>query len=107
MLVLVTMRRWSTLLVVVAAASSLLGALPAAGKRVTPSTASIVVPRVVGMRMDAATRTLKARGFRVFLNCGAGYDCTATHQLYVSAQAPRAGARFPARTVITIYGALR
>ncbi len=84
-----------------------LTALPAGGTTHAQSAMNLVVPKVVGMRLDLATKKLRANGFRVFQNCGAGYDCTATKELWVSAQAPRGGTRFPVRTVITIYAALK
>jgi beta-lactam-binding protein with PASTA domain len=96
----------ATLAVLAAACALSLSSLAAAAPTAR-SAASGVVPKVVGMRLDTATKALKAKGFRVVQNCGSGYDCLAPKQLWVQAQAPHAGRRFPARTVITIYAALK
>jgi hypothetical protein len=69
--------------------------------------ARVVVPRVVGMRMDRATRTLKSRGLRVNEECSGTFGCWVKANWWICAQTPRAGSRLRRYAVVVIYGERR
>ena len=70
-------------------------------------TAKVVVPNVVGLRMDQATRTLRARGLRVNEECSGIFGCIVKSRWWVCAQSPRAGRAVPKYSVIVIYAERR
>ena len=69
--------------------------------------ARVVVPRVVGMRMDRATRTLRSVGLRVNEECSGLIGCIVKSQWWVCAQDPRPGTRLRRYSVVVIYGERR
>ena len=69
--------------------------------------AAVVVPNVVGMRMDRATRTLRTRGLRVNEECSGLFGCVVKSQWWVCHQSPRAGKRVRRYDVVVIYGERR
>jgi PASTA domain len=69
--------------------------------------ARVVVPKVVGMRMDQATRTLKQRGLRVNEECSGLFGCIVKSRWWVCTQSPRAGRRVPRYSVVVIYAERR
>ena len=71
------------------------------------STARVVVPRVVGMRMDRATRTLHSRGLRVNEECSGLFGCIVKSNWWVCKQAPRPGTRVRPYRVVVIYAERR
>ena len=70
-------------------------------------TARVVVPSVVGMRMDRATRTLHDRGLRVNEECSGLFGCIVKSRWWVCHQSPRAGTRLPRYRVVVIYAERR
>jgi beta-lactam-binding protein with PASTA domain len=73
----------------------------------TRTAAQVVVPSVVGMRMDMATRTLHARGLRVNEECSGLFGCIVKSQWWVCSQTPRPGARLAQYRVVVIYAERR
>jgi beta-lactam-binding protein with PASTA domain len=69
--------------------------------------ASVVVPSVVGMRMDRATRTLHSRGLRVNEECSGPVGCIVKSRWWVCNQSPRAGKRVRRFSVVVIYAERR
>jgi hypothetical protein len=69
--------------------------------------ARVVVPRVVGMRMDRATRTLKSRGLRVNEECNGLFGCIVKSQWWICHQNPRPGTKVRRYRVVVIYGERR
>lgn len=69
--------------------------------------ARVVVPNVVGMRMDRATRTLKQRGLRVNEECSGLFGCIVKSRWWVCTQSPRAGRRLAKYSVVVIYAERR
>jgi beta-lactam-binding protein with PASTA domain len=92
--------------VVVAAAAGFADGRSATAPITTP-TASIVVPNVVGMRMDRATRTLRQRGLRVNEECSGLFGCIVKSQWWVCHQSPRPGKRLQRYSVVVIYAERR
>ena len=74
---------------------------------VTTPAATVVVPNVVGMRMDRATRTLRQRGLRVNEECSGRFGCIVKSQWWVCQQSPRAGKRLRQYAVVVIYAERR
>jgi beta-lactam-binding protein with PASTA domain len=89
--------------VLVAAGATATSAVSAA----EPAAAKVVVPNVVGMRMDRATRTLQGRGLRVNEECSGLMGCWVKSRWWVCEQSPRAGARLARYRVVVIYGERR
>ena len=73
----------------------------------TTAEASVVVPRVIGYRLDRATRTLKSRGLRVNEECGGLFGCVVKARWWVCFQSPRAGRRVPKYFVVVVYAERR
>jgi hypothetical protein len=71
------------------------------------SAARVVVPRVVGMRMDRATRTLHNRRLRVNEECSGLFGCVVKANWWICHQSPRAGKRVRAYSVVVTYGERR
>lgn len=69
--------------------------------------ASVVVPNVVGMRMDRATRTLHDRGLRVNEECSGLFGCIVKSGWWVCSQTPRGGSRLAKYQVVVIYAERR
>ena len=102
------LRRWfGVLLIVVAIGSAGAAAALAGGKESSGQTASIVMPNVVGFRMDRATRTLRDRGLRVNEECSGLFGCIVKSRWWVCAQSPRAGRRVSKYSVVVIYAERR
>jgi PASTA domain-containing protein len=95
-------------IVIVAVSAAVLVLAPNSGatKR-GPRIATVVVPNVVGMRMDRATRTLKSRGLRVNEECSGLFGCWVKSRWWICAQSPRAGRRLRRYAVVVIYGERR
>jgi hypothetical protein len=70
-------------------------------------TARVVVPNVVGLRMDQATRTLQARGLRVNEECSGIFGCIVKSRWWVCTQTPTAGRKLPKYSVVVIYAERR
>ena len=81
-------------------------ASPATGASGT-SAARVVVPRVVGMRMDRATRTLHNRRLRVNEECSGLFGCIVKSNWWVCHQAPRPGTRVRHYRIVVIYAERR
>jgi hypothetical protein len=69
--------------------------------------ARVVVPRVVGFRMDQATRTLHLRGLRVNEECSGVFGCIVKSRWWVCQQSPRAGKRVSRFSTVVIYAERR
>jgi PASTA domain len=80
--------------------------LQATGSSATQA-ARVVVPRVVGMRMDRATRTLQSRGLRVNEECSGLFGCIVKSRWWVCHQTPRPGTRLRRYRVVVIYAERR
>ncbi|MEJ7569633.1 MAG: PASTA domain-containing protein [Gaiellaceae bacterium] len=72
-----------------------------------PAAATVIVPNVVGMRMDRATRTLRSAGLRVNEECSGLFGCIVKSQWWVCSQTPRRGARLARYRVVVIYAERR
>ena len=72
-----------------------------------PQAVAVVVPNVVGMRMDRATRTLQLSGLRVNEECSGLFGCIVKSQWWVCSQTPRRGARLARYRVVVIYAERR
>ena len=68
------------------------------------ATARVVVPDVVGLRMDRATRALHQRGLRVNEECTGLFGCIVKARWWICSQSPRAGTRVVKYRVVVIYG---
>lgn len=79
----------------------------AASSKPSIQTARVVVPNVVGFRMDRATRTLHSRGLRVNEECSGVFGCIIKSRWWICHQSPRAGRRVPRYSVVVIYGERR
>ena len=90
-------------------ASTAVAAQPISGGGSTPAVqaASVVVPRVVGFRMDRATRTLHLRGLRVNEECSGVFGCIVKSRWWVCHQSPRAGKRVSRSSTVVIYAERR
>ena len=89
------------------AAALTLGFARASSATPTLLASRVVVPRVVGMRMDRATRTLNSRGLRVNEECSGLLGCIVKSRWWVCTQSPRAGKRVQRYSVIVIYAERR
>jgi hypothetical protein len=78
----------------------------ATGSSVTQAV-RVAVPRVVGMRMDRATRTLQNRGLRVNEECSGLFGCIVKSRWWVCHQTPRPGTRLRRYRVVVIYAERR
>jgi hypothetical protein len=82
-------------------------ARPSGPQTTTASSANVRVPRVVGYRMDLATRTLHNAGLRVNEECSGIFGCIIKSRWWVCTQRPQAG-RYVARySVVVIYAERR
>jgi beta-lactam-binding protein with PASTA domain len=79
----------------------------ARGAKPSLATARVVVPNVVGSRMDRATRTLHNRGLRVNEECSGVFGCIVKSRWWVCQQSPRAGKRVARYAVVVIYAERR
>jgi hypothetical protein len=70
-------------------------------------TARVIVPRVIGFRMDRATRTLHLRGLRVNEECSGVFGCIVKSRWWVCQQSPRAGRRVSRFSTVVIYAERR
>jgi beta-lactam-binding protein with PASTA domain len=70
-------------------------------------TARVIVPRVIGFRMDRATRTLHLRGLRVNEECSGVFGCIVKSRWWVCQQSPRAGGRVSRLSTVVIYAERR
>ena len=92
----------------VAAVAVALGlALAAPQPAGTAREATVVVPRVIGYRLDRATRTLRQRGLRVNEECGGLFGCVVKARWWVCFQTPRAGRRVQKYSVVVVYAERR
>lgn len=71
------------------------------------ATAKVVVPNVVGLRMDRSTRLLHQRGLRVNEECSGLFGCIVKSRWWICAQDPRAGTRVPRWSVVVTFGERR
>ena len=71
------------------------------------SAATVRVPRVIGFRMDRATRTLKDARLRVNEECSGLFGCIVKSRWWVCAQSPRAGRYVRPFSVVVIYAERR
>jgi hypothetical protein len=87
------------------------GLVAAADARSAPApnaaSAAVVVPKVVGMRMDRATRMLRSRGLRVNEECSGLFGCIQKSGWWVCHQSPRPGRRVARYSVVVVYGERR
>ena len=94
--------------------SALVGALvlissSVAGAQERPATANagaakLVVPNVIGMRTDRATRrALHQRSLRVNEECSGLFGCIVKSRWWVCSQSPRPGARVAKFRIVVIY----
>lgn len=114
---MINRRRLAVVLVGVVATVALTGFAPgsvsaatsafAGSKGSSVQTASVVMPNVVGFRMDQATRTLHNRGLRVNEECSGLFGCIAKSNWWVCVQSPRAGKRVAKYSVVMIYAERR
>jgi beta-lactam-binding protein with PASTA domain len=79
----------------------------AAPAQATTQAGRVVVPNVVGMRMDRATRTLHSRGLRVNEECSGLFGCIVKSRWWVCYQSPRAGTKLRPYRVVVIYAERR
>jgi hypothetical protein len=93
--------------VIATAAFAITAAAGATGSKPEVGSARVVVPNVIGFRMDRATRTLHARGLRVNEECSGVFGCIIKARWWVCVQAPRPGRRVPRYSVVVIYGERR
>ncbi len=80
---------------------------PSATTSALTTDANVRMPFVVGMRMDRATRTLRAKGLRVNEECSGFFGCIIKANWWICAQSPRAGRYVPRYSVVVIYGERR
>lgn len=93
-------------LIAVAAVSLVASPSALASERSAQAT-KVVVPNVVGFRMDRATRTLRARGLRVNEECSGIFGCIVKSRWWVCVQSPRPGRRVAKYSVVVIYAERR
>lgn len=107
------MRRTACAVVVVIAAAISLLMSGAAGAGISKAVsaeriaAKVVVPNVVGFRMDRATRTLRNRDLRVNEECSGLFGCIVKSRWWVCEQMPRAGRKVNRFSVVVIYAERR
>jgi beta-lactam-binding protein with PASTA domain len=82
-------------------------AKPSAVHQAAGNSANVRVPRVVGYRMDLATRTLHNAGLRVNEECSGIFGCIIKSRWWVCTQRPRAGRYVPRYSVVVIYAERR
>jgi beta-lactam-binding protein with PASTA domain len=100
--------RLQLMVAVIAAFVSVVAASQAtATNRQSVRAANVVVPNVVGFRMDRATRTLHNRGLRVNEECSGLFGCIIKSRWWVCEQSPRAGRRVAKYSVVVIYAERR
>ncbi len=97
------MRRLIALAAAVAAALSVDAVTHGGGTRAS----SVTVPRVVGFRLDRATRTLHEHGLRVNEECSGLFGCIVKSRWWVCHQDPRAGKRVRKYSVVVVYAERR
>ena len=68
------------------------------------SEARVVMPTVIGMRMDRATHKLHTVGLRVNEECSGVFGCIIKANWWICEQHPRAGTRVVKYSVVMIYG---
>jgi beta-lactam-binding protein with PASTA domain len=78
-----------------------------AGASAARTASKVVVPDVVGLRMDRATRTLHARGLRVNEECSGIFGCIIKSRWWICEQDPSPGTRVRKYSVVVIYGERR
>jgi len=83
------------------------GAAQATPKTSLQRSATVVMPNVVGFRMDRATRTLHDNGLRVNEECSGLFGCIIKSRWWVCEQSPRAGRRVRKYSVVVIYAERR
>ena len=99
-----------TLLALVSALVLVSGAVAGAQERPAigdTSAAKLLVPNVIGMRMDRATRTLHQRGLRVNEECSGPFGCVVKSRWWVCRQSLPVGARVDKFRIIVIYAERR
>jgi beta-lactam-binding protein with PASTA domain len=103
------MRRFLPVLVVVLMAVAALSLAFVKSSSAGPSseTTRVVVPNVVGMRMDRATRTLRNHGLRVNEECSGLFGCIVKSRWWVCRQSPRVGKSVRRYSVVVIYAERR
>lgn len=69
------------------------------------TSAKVVIPNVVGMRMDRATRLLHSKNLRVNEECTGLFGCIIKSNWWICAQGPHAGKVVNKFSVVTIFGA--
>src|SRR5262245_18213208 len=99
------MRKVMLILVVAALATAVGTVLVRTAGAATASTPAsrVVVPKVIGMRMDRATRTLHQCRLRVNEECSGLFGCIIKSRWWVCEQSPRAGKRVARYSVVVIY----
>ena len=98
---------FTVVILVLAIGASSAAAVDASSQTQTAVTAKVKVPRVVGMRMDRATRLLHSKNLRVNEECTGFFGCIVKRNWWICGQAPRAGRLVPKYSVVTIFGARR
>jgi len=99
-----------TLLALVGALMLVSGGVAGAQQRpaiAETAAAKVVMPNVVGMRMDRATRTLHQRDLRVNEECSGLFGCIVKSRWWVCSQSPRAGTRVAKFRIVIIYAERR
>jgi beta-lactam-binding protein with PASTA domain len=101
--------RWLTgiTLVMLMLGGTSMSAATAGPAHVQAESAKIIVPNVVGMRMDRATRTLRNRGLRVNEECSGLFGCIIKSRWWVCEQDPAAGRKLNRYQVVVIYAERR
>jgi beta-lactam-binding protein with PASTA domain len=87
--------------------ATLAAALCAGASAAPPEPMPTVVPNVVGLRMDRATRTLRSRGLRAHETCAGVFGCIFRARWWVCLQSPRAGQPVARSSVVVIYAERR
>jgi len=101
----ITLRGKMLSLVVASALVITLWAASATSGSVSGQAQTVVVPNVVGLRMDRATRLLHSRNLRVNEECPeALFGCIIKSNWWICRQYPRAGKRVRRYAVIITYG---
>ena len=93
--------------VVVLVLGAVAQAQPSTAQAPAASAAKVVMPSVVGFRMDRATRAVQARGLRVNEECSGLFGCIVKSRWWVCEQSPRAGQRVAKHTVVVIFAERR
>src|SRR4051812_31032067 len=87
------------------AASQRGNAAQTGGRSLGTHAAAVVLPNVVGLRMDISTRLLHARGLRVNEECPkATFGCWIKANWWICRQYPRAGIRIARYSTVITYG---